>query len=140
MLARQRPTGHTADGLSVKPTMDRRRCAIWVSIFFIPFFLTVLSFLPTKTDCLKLPTKTATSTLCKVLSRSLDSLCPLTYKPTKPVSFSPWLSDIPWSERATHSCLWGKWRKSNLPTDLAKYCTACLLVFFCCNNLQRVFT
>lgn len=113
-----------------KVTTDDK-LAQFVKFFFIYlfiYFFTVLSFLPTKSSFSEMPANTATSTLCTALSRSLDPFCPLTYKPVRPVSCSPWLSDIPWSARTMRSSVLG-WTKSILHTDLSKYWTAWLLSF-----------
>uniref|UniRef100_A0A8C9VNC9 Reverse transcriptase domain-containing protein n=1 Tax=Scleropages formosus TaxID=113540 RepID=A0A8C9VNC9_SCLFO len=79
-----------------------------------------LAALPSAPQFSDLFTDNATNAFLSTLSSSLDSLCPLSFRPACPIA-TPWLSDTLCANRTKLRAAERRWRKSKIPSDLDAY-------------------
>ncbi|KAJ8381300.1 hypothetical protein SKAU_G00020780, partial [Synaphobranchus kaupii] len=81
----------------------------------------VTASLPPLKSFSQLPIDSASDTLRTALSTSLNSLCPLVSRPTRPSPPCPWMSDALRTSRAGLRAAERMWRKSRDASDLSSY-------------------
>ena len=93
------------------------------SLSQIDFSTAVTSALPKQEDFSLLSSDEATDVLISSISSSLDDLCPLSSRPARNKSPTPWLSDQVRETRRSLRAAERKWSKSRLQEDLAHFQT-----------------